>query len=327
MIPLFSSILLRSSQFFEAMLKIAFPALGKSFGCDCTSKQSGVVFFASIQLNDLIDIYTALTSFDELNLVTGSNFSFPEHSEIEARTLTCHESSDDVCPAKLDTELVEGQPWFGDHHDRGANLKLVTDIEPGFKKPRRREVLAEHAPGQFHFRKFLPPILVVFGGVGVRRFAQPAMDGKISLSVAVEIERSEHHTSCDRLFENSCRYRLAIIHYDPGKTDIDGNELCLGFHTGSPSPRQSRCRSVPVDVENCLGKGLRRFLRQIMSDAALDRPVRILGRKFLGIRTGVRTRRTVSIALQGNRRHGDHRKCGKPLFQIIVLRFTFSQSE
>src|SRR5918999_4589942 len=245
MVPLSSSILRRSSQFFEAVLKIAFPALGKSFGCDCTSKQSDVVLFASIQLNDLIDIYTALTSFDELNLVTGSNFSFPKHSEIEARTLTCQESFDDVGPAKLDTELVAGQPWFGDHHDRGANLKLVTDIELGFKKPRRREVLAEHAPGQFHFRKFLPPILVVFGGVGVRRFAQPAMDGKISLSVAVEIERSEHHTSCDRLFENSCRYRIAIAHDYSRKTNIDGEKLHRSLHTQTFFRLMRRFRAFP----------------------------------------------------------------------------------
>src|SRR5262245_10423049 len=85
--------------------------------------------------------------------------------------------------------------------------------------------------------------------------------------------------------------------------------------------------SITVDFGDSLGKGLRRFLRQIVPDASSDESVRILAGKFLGIRDGVRTRRTVGITLKGNRRYGDHRKFRKPLFQIIVLRFAFSQSE
>ena len=80
-------------------------------------------------------------------------------------------------------------------------------------------------------------------------------------------------------------------------------------------------RSITVDIEHGFGKGLRRFLRQIVPDAAPDRPVRILTREFLRVRTWVRARRTVGITLKCNRRHVDHRKLGKLLFQIIVLRF------
>src|SRR5215813_3695372 len=85
--------------------------------------------------------------------------------------------------------------------------------------------------------------------------------------------------------------------------------------------------SITVDFGDSLGKGLRRFLRQIVPDAALDKSVRILAREFLRVRTRLGTRRTVGITLKGNRRYGDHRKFRKPLFQIIVLRFAFSQSE
>ena len=56
-------------------------------------------------------------------------------------------------------------------------------------------------------------------------------------------------------------------------------------------------------------------------------PVRIFAREFLGIGTGVRMRRTIGITFKRNRRHGDDRTCGKPLFQIVILRFAFSQSE
>ena len=64
-----------------------------------------------------------------------------------------------------------------------------------------------------------------------------------------------------------------------------------------------------------------------MPDAALDMSVRILARELLRVRTRVGTRRTVGITLKGNRRHGDHRKFGKPLFKLIVLRFALGQSE
>jgi hypothetical protein len=78
-------------------------------------------------------------------------------------------------------------------------------------------------------------------------------------------------------------------------------------------------RSITVDVDDSLSKGLRRFLRQVVPDAAPDRPVRILAHEFFRVRTRVGTRRTVAIALKCNRPHGDHRKLGKPLFQLIVL--------
>src|SRR5215204_2218437 len=103
------------------------------------------------------------------------------------------------------------------------------------------------------------------------------------------------------------------------------NELDRQFY--SMQALRWQARSITVDIDDSLSKGLRRFLGQIVTDAALDRPVRIFAGEFFGIRTGLRMRRTVGIALKCNRRHGDHRKCGKPFFQIIVLWFAFSQAE
>ena len=60
------------------------------------------------------------------------------------------------------------------------------------------------------------------------------MNGKISLTITVEIESSEHYTTCYRLFENSRRYRIAIAHDDSRKTNVDGNELHVSFHIYSP---------------------------------------------------------------------------------------------
>src|ERR1700681_3232796 len=87
------------------------------------------------------------------------------------------------------------------------------------------------------------------------------------------------------------------------------------------------CRSITVNVDYSLGEGLRGFLRQIVTDAALDDPVRVVAREFLGIGTGVRMWCTIGITFKGNGRHGDDRAFGKPLFKIVIFRLAFSQTE
>jgi hypothetical protein len=77
-------------------------------------------------------------------------------------------------------------------------------------------------------------------------------------------------------------------------------------------------RSIPVNIEDRLGEGLRRFLRRIVPDAPREHPVRIFAREFLGIRPGVRVRRPVGIPFQGDGGHGDDRSLGQPLFQGYV---------
>src|SRR5215217_6162417 len=84
---------------------------------------------------------------------------------------------------------------------------------------------------------------------------------------------------------------------------------------------------VTVDFDDSFGKGLRGFLRQIVANAALDDPVRIFAREFLGIGPGVRVGCTIGITFKGYGGHGDDRTFGKPLFQIVILRFAFSQAE
>ena len=75
-----------------------------------------------------------------------------------------------------------------------------------------------------------------------------------------------------------------------------GTSSWLLFVTHAPAVRAWACvsrdtRSITIHFEDRFGKGLRRFLGQIVPDAARDHPVRIGARKFLGIRTGVRVRR------------------------------------
>src|SRR3979490_2157270 len=86
-------------------------------------------------------------------------------------------------------------------------------------------------------------------------------------------------------------------------------------------------RSAFGDFDDCFGKSLRGFLGQIVPDAALDEPVRIFAREFLGIGTGIRVWCTIGIAFKGNGGPGNDRAFGKPLFQIVIFRLAFSQAE
>src|SRR6266576_3165143 len=61
--------------------------------------------------------------------------------------------------------------------------------------------------------------------------------------------------------------------------------------------------------------------------AALDDPVRIFAREFLGIGTSVGVWCTIGITLKSNGGHGDDRAFGEPLLQIVVFRLAFSQAE
>jgi hypothetical protein len=71
---------------------------------------------------------------------------------------------------------------------------------------------------------------------------------------------------------------------------------------------------MAVDVDDSFGKRLGRFLRQIVTDAALDDPVRIFAGEFHGVGTALRVWRTIGIAFKRNRGHGDHRAFGQGAF-------------
>ena len=64
-----------------------------------------------------------------------------------------------------------------------------------------------------------------------------------------------------------------------------------------------------------------------MPDAAVDDPVRIFAREFVGIGTAVRVWCTIGVTFKGDGRYGDDRACSKPLFQIVIFRLAFSQAE
>ena len=86
----------------------------------------------------------------------------------------------------------------------------------------------------------------------------------------------------------------------------------------SAGPTKLR-RSITVYVDDSLGKGLRSLLRQVVADAAGDEAVLILARELIAIRRAGRVDCTVGVAFHGDRGHGDGRKCGQPLFQVVIF--------
>src|SRR4051812_2309796 len=76
-----------------------------------------------------------------------------------------------------------------------------------------------------------------------------------------------------------------------------------------------------ADIEHCLGEGLRRFLRQVVSDAARDQPMLVSARELLGVDAGVRVRGAVRIAFHRDRRNRDRWKGGERLFKVVEFPF------
>src|SRR5439155_12125657 len=98
--------------------------------------------------------------------------------------------------------------------------------------------------------------------------------------------------------------------------------------TRPPRPsreRRWRLRLGAVDFNHRSRKRLRGLLGKVVSDAALDRPVRIFAREFLGIGTRVRMGRTVGVTLKRNGGHGDHRTFGESFLERVVVTLAFSQ--
>ena len=62
-----------------------------------------------------------------------------------------------------------------------------------------------------------------------------------------------------------------------------------------------------VDVENCLGKSLRSFLREVVADATGDDAVLVFAHEFLRGRPGVWMRHAIGVTFQCDRRHTDNR--------------------
>src|SRR5215470_608484 len=90
--------------------------------------------------------------------------------------------------------------------------------------------------------------------------------------------------------------------------------------------RTRAARSESIDVDHCLRKSLRGFLRKVVPDAAADEPMLVFARELLGVGFGRWVGCAIRIALERDRGHGDDGRLGKPALEVVILRFAFGQS-
>src|ERR1700693_4150445 len=85
--------------------------------------------------------------------------------------------------------------------------------------------------------------------------------------------------------------------------------------------------SKMVDIDYRLRECLRRLLRQIVSDAALDQAVLILAREFFRVRRGLRMRRAVRVTFERDGGDADGRKLSEACFEVVVFPLAVRQTE
>jgi hypothetical protein len=83
---------------------------------------------------------------------------------------------------------------------------------------------------------------------------------------------------------------------------------------------------MAVDRQDGFGKGLGRFLRQIVTDAAGEIPVLIFARELREIRCRGACGAPFGITFKGDREYGNGRTFGKSFFQIVVFRLTLGDA-
>lgn len=83
------SLLGKSIEFLESMLKIILPAIGESFHHKHSPEQFGTVLFACIESNDIAHFYAMWVFFDQFDSITSSDFTLLQHGEIEPRAFAC----------------------------------------------------------------------------------------------------------------------------------------------------------------------------------------------------------------------------------------------
>jgi len=83
---------------------------------------------------------------------------------------------------------------------------------------------------------------------------------------------------------------------------------------------------MAVDRQDRFGKGLGRFLRQILTDAAGEIRCSYLPENFARYAAGGACGAPFGITFKGDREYGNGRTFGKSFFQIVVFRLTLGDA-
>jgi hypothetical protein len=185
------------------LLEVFTPHFGQYLYSYHLSQQVQIVFVFTIEARDVSNLDLVFVALEQCNLIPGGNLSLLEYCKVEARQTALKEALENIVASKLEAEFVAGHSGLCDYHLGRSNLKAVSDMYGFIQQTLDREVLPEHAPWEVHFRKLLPPEVVVFGWIGIDSLLRPSMHGEVRLAVSLKIKSPDSHTAFHWLFKDS----------------------------------------------------------------------------------------------------------------------------
>lgn len=96
---------------------------------------------------------------------------------------------------------------------------------------------------------------------------------------------------------------------------------------GSSSPQLVNLARFVRYIGHCLRKRARRPLGEIVPNSSGNGSVLIFGQEHFCVTRRIWVRCAVGVAFHGDGRHGDDEALGELLFQIVVFRFAFGETE
>jgi hypothetical protein len=177
---------------FELMSEITAPAFGQGLNPHGAPQRFQIVLLKRIQANNVFHSDAIAVTTEPLYRVSGLNLTFAQNRKIESAQTADEKPLDHISPPELDCEFGARQARFCDHDLRASDAKAVADIDLFLSQPFGRKVFTKHPIRQLPVWQFVSPKLVVLDRVSVNSFAQAAMHGQICLSVAIEVQSSQH---------------------------------------------------------------------------------------------------------------------------------------
>jgi len=166
--------------------------------------------FCDVEASDFRDADSVWIQSNSFDLIASADFPFAGDGEVEAAAAAGEESSDHIVGLKPYAKFVTRKAWLRHNYFRGANGETIAEMDFVFVQTLCGEVFSKDRSGKFLSGQFLFPIIVVLDGVAVDGFLRAAVDGEVSLTVAVQIQSAQTDASLHRFFENAGGYRLAV---------------------------------------------------------------------------------------------------------------------
>src|ERR1700691_2226604 len=101
----------------------------------------------------------------------------------------------------------------------------------------------------------------------------------------------------------------------------------LGVSISHFDPERKSRPSSHIGFDDSFSECLRRFLGQVVANAAGDDPMLVPTRKLLGVSAGLGVRSAIGVAFERDGRHGNIWACCESLVQIVIPRFASGEAE